>query len=237
MTKLFSFKGQATTKDYWHVVGIGGGALILLTVASCVAGVLVVSKTFWIVMEIVRYALLVFYTWVAGAASVKRCHDRNKSGWWMFVPYWNLRIMPFVKGARGANRYGQLVVALVAISFGTMTGCAKLLEVPEELERIDATFFYDPMSASLPSAHAVKLREQRHIRRVVIHSIDRMRNTDIYVRTGEDRWVHVKQFKGWIEGVTSVDIRVEGDAVRVIPKTHALGLIKKVEVFALPKPH
>ena len=141
------------------------------------------------------------------------------------------------KGTRGTNRYGQLVVALVAISFGTMTGCAKLLEVPEELERIDATFFYDPMSASLPSAHAVKLREQRHIRRVVIHSIDRMRNTDIYVRTGEDRWVHVKQFKGWIEGVTSVDIRAEGDAVRVIPKTHALGLIKKVEVFALPKPH
>ena len=59
-------------------------------------------------MNIVRYALLVFYAWAAGAVSVKRCHDLNKSGWWMFVPYWNLRILPFVKGTRGTNRYGQL---------------------------------------------------------------------------------------------------------------------------------
>ena len=108
MTKLLSFNGRATTKDYWHVVGIGGGTLILLTVASCFVEVLVVSKAFWIVMTIVRYALLGFYVWVAGAASAKRCHDLNKSGWWMFVPYWNLRILPFVKGTRGTNRYGQL---------------------------------------------------------------------------------------------------------------------------------
>ena len=33
MNELFTFKGRATSKTYWHVVGIGGVALLLLTAA------------------------------------------------------------------------------------------------------------------------------------------------------------------------------------------------------------
>ena len=38
-----------------------------------------------------------------------------------------------------------------------------------------------------------------------------------------------------IEGATRIKVRATGDAVRVIPKTHALGVITKVEVFAVPE--
>ena len=56
-------------------------------------------------------------------------------------------------------------------------------------------------------------------------------------RTGEDRWIHVKQIKGWIEDATAINIRARGDAVRVIPKADALRVIQDVEVFAVPKPN
>ena len=131
----------------------------------------------------------------------------------------------------------NLIIALIIVSLGTLTGCAIILEEQSELERVDATFFYDPTSASIPSAYVVELSEQRIIRRVIVHSLDRIRNTDIYVRSGKNRWVHAKQIKGWIEGATTVDIRAKGDAVRVIPKTDVLRVIQDIEVFAVPKPN
>ena len=134
-------------------------------------------------------------------------------------------------------QHGNLIIVLVMVSLGATIGCAIILEDQGELERVDATFFYDPTSASIPSAYAVELPEQRIIRQVIVHPIDRIRNTDIYVRTGEDRWIHVKQIKGWIEDATAINIRARGDAVRVIPKTDALRVIQDVEVFAVPKPN
>ena len=73
------------------------------------------------------------------------------------------------------------------------------------------------------------------IRRVVIHSLDRLRGTDVYVREGGDDWKLVKQIKGIISGVAPVSVRATGDAVRVVPKTDALGVITDVEVFGIPK--
>ena len=98
-------------------------------------------------------------------------------------------------------------------------------------------FYYDSHSASIPSAYSVKLPEHRLIRKVVIHSLNPIRGTDIYVRDGEDEWRLVKEVKGYIEGETPtpINVRATGDAVRVIPKTDALGAITKVEAFAVPE--
>ena len=128
-------------------------------------------------------------------------------------------------------------IALVMISSGTTIGCANLLKEQGELERVDAAFFHDPASASVFGAYSVELSEERIIRRIIVHSLDRIRNTDVYVRSGEDGWVHTKQIKGWIEGAATVDIRARGDAVRVIPKTYVMRVIKDIEVFAVPKPN
>ena len=43
------------------------------------------------------------------------------------------------------------------------------------------------------------------------------------------------EYKRHIEGATRVKVRVTGDAVRVIPKTFALGVITDLKVFAVPK--
>lgn len=131
-------------------------------------------------------------------------------------------------------QHEYFIIALIIVSLGISSGCAKILEGQSELERVDATFFYDPTSVSIPSAYAVELPEQRIIRKIIVHSLDRIRNTDIYVRSGKHRWIHAKQIKGWIKGATTVDIRAKGDAVRVIPKTDVLRVIQDIEVFAVP---
>lgn len=73
------------------------------------------------------------------------------------------------------------------------------------------------------------------IRQVIIHSLDPIRGTDIYVREKADEWKLVKQIKRRIHGETRINIRATGDAVRVIPKTDALGVITGVEIFAVRK--
>ena len=51
--------------------------------------------------------------WVGAATGVKRCHDRDKSGWFMLVGFipligglWLLVELGFLEGAPGPNRFG-----------------------------------------------------------------------------------------------------------------------------------
>ena len=132
-----------------------------------------------------------------------------------------------------ANRLSTL--AIVLVSLAQLGGSAFILEEPPELEAVEAIFYYDPHSASIPSAYSVELPERRMVRQVVIHSLDSIRGTDIYVREKEDRWRLVKEIKTMIDGATRINVRATGDAVRVVPKTDALGVITDVEVFAVPK--
>ena len=115
------------------------------------------------------------------------------------------------------------------------SGCAFIMEELPELEPVEAVFYYDPHSASIASAYSAKLPKRRLIRQVVIHSLDPIRGTDIYVRDGEDNWRIAKQVKRSIKGATRINLRATGDAVRVIPKTDTLGVITKVEVLAVPE--
>ena len=55
--------------------------------------------------------------WPMIAVSVKRCHDRDKSGWWcllMFIPIIGLIVLivtlGFTRGSDEANQYGQPVI-------------------------------------------------------------------------------------------------------------------------------
>ncbi len=121
---------------------------------------------------------------------------------------------------------------ILFISLGAICACAKILEGPEELERVEAEFFLVPTSSRLSTSYAVKFPEQRVIRRLVIHTLYPMRNTHVYVRVGENTWKIVKQVKGKIEGATAIDITARGDAVRI---TDPMGFIQNVEVFVVPK--
>lgn len=45
-------------------------------------------------------------TWIGLAAGIKRCHDLDRSGWWMFIPFVSAIYMHFFKGTEGINTYG-----------------------------------------------------------------------------------------------------------------------------------
>jgi uncharacterized membrane protein YhaH (DUF805 family) len=51
--------------------------------------------------------------WIGFAAGAKRCHDRDKSGWWQllwFLPVigwiWMFVVLGFLRGTVGPNRFG-----------------------------------------------------------------------------------------------------------------------------------
>jgi uncharacterized membrane protein YhaH (DUF805 family) len=53
---------------------------------------------------------------------VKRCHDRNKSGWWCLLllvpgigPLWALIDLGLLEGTRGSNRYGPDPLIQIAL--------------------------------------------------------------------------------------------------------------------------
>jgi uncharacterized membrane protein YhaH (DUF805 family) len=103
---LFSFEGRISRRVWWLW---GAAALIgmalYLTVVLRVAGVS--QQTTDLVVN-----LLLF--WPALAVSVKRWHDRDKSGWWALVAFvpvigwiWVLIENGLMRGTTGANRYGE----------------------------------------------------------------------------------------------------------------------------------
>jgi uncharacterized membrane protein YhaH (DUF805 family) len=40
------------------------------------------------------------------AQTVKRCHDRNNSGWWILIPFYNILLL-FLEGNPHQNTYGE----------------------------------------------------------------------------------------------------------------------------------
>lgn len=103
---LFGFRGRIGRRTWW-LWGVAAmlGLVIYFTVALRVAGA--PPK----VAEGVVNMLLV---WPALALSVKRWHDRGKSGWWVLVTLipvigwlWTVIECGFLKGTPGANRFGE----------------------------------------------------------------------------------------------------------------------------------
>ncbi|MCW3481803.1 DUF805 domain-containing protein [Neisseriaceae bacterium JH1-16] len=104
---LFSFNGRISRSSYW-VISLGVWFAIILMVLL-MAGAQ--SKGLSLVGVFGPVFLVGFI--ISISASVRRFHDRNKSGWWYligFVPligsWWLLIENGFLKGTAGPNRYG-----------------------------------------------------------------------------------------------------------------------------------
>ncbi len=126
-------------------------------------------------------------------------------------------------------------ICTILATMSCILGCAAIVGDTDSLEPVTAESFYDSHSAALPSAYTVKLPKRRMIRQIVIHTLDPIRGTDIYVRDGTDRWTLVKEVKMHIQGETAIKLFATGNAVRVVPKTLDFGVIKNLEVFAVPE--
>jgi uncharacterized membrane protein YhaH (DUF805 family) len=103
---FFSFDGRIGRRTWWlygvgAMLGLGVIGIALLRIAGF-------GET--TAQGVVNLVLL----WPALAVSVKRWHDRDKSGWWVLlnlVPVigqlWVLVENGMLRGTRGRNRYGD----------------------------------------------------------------------------------------------------------------------------------
>lgn len=114
---MFSFKGRIGRLTYWGIsfallaiefVGI----FILDTMDKAISGSSQSGSSDFIFLLLLIFTGFIF--WSLLAISVKRWHDRDKSGWWMLVGlipiiggWWVTIELGFLKGTEGANQYGE----------------------------------------------------------------------------------------------------------------------------------
>lgn len=101
---LFSFRGRISRKPYWLFF------LAMLVPVLIVAGIGAALEGIGMLLLVVGY---VFFIWTCLALSVKRWHDRGKSGWWVligFIPVigsiWAFVEVACLRGTVGSNAFG-----------------------------------------------------------------------------------------------------------------------------------
>jgi uncharacterized membrane protein YhaH (DUF805 family) len=106
---LFSFEGRIPRSTYWLWYCLPYVVIYLLTVLiDIAAGTYNASEGIGVVSGL--FVLLALYPSIAVA--VKRCHDRDRSGWFLLVGIiplvnlWVLVELGFLRGTVGPNRYG-----------------------------------------------------------------------------------------------------------------------------------
>ena len=102
---LLSFDGRINRAKFW--VGIAAIWVVLWLIAIVAAAAN--SSILWTIF----FLLTLLVIWPSLALSIKRWHDRGKSGWWIligFVPLigglWALIETGFLPGTPGTNEYG-----------------------------------------------------------------------------------------------------------------------------------
>ena len=116
---LFQFDGRINRAKFW--VGTVATVVIYIVFATViVVGFAIDSAFVWVIIVIAAVALYVALIWMAFAISIKRWHDRGKSGWWIFIAFipliggiWALIETGFLQGDRGDNQYGPDPLATV----------------------------------------------------------------------------------------------------------------------------
>jgi uncharacterized membrane protein YhaH (DUF805 family) len=117
MNLLFSFQGRVNRARFWLVhlgiivveiaifVIVGGAAMMADPEAAMAA-----SRS---TTSLLTLVLFVPIFWISLAVTVKRYHDRNKSGWWIFIVFvpligaiWYFIEVGFLPGTSGPNTYG-----------------------------------------------------------------------------------------------------------------------------------
>jgi uncharacterized membrane protein YhaH (DUF805 family) len=108
--KLFSFDGRIGRKTFWQL------SLLMFVVNLVIyIPVFVVngSDGLQIVLAVAAIAIYLVMTVAGLATTVKRLHDRGRSGWFYFIsliplvgPIWLLIEVGFLEGRPGDNRYG-----------------------------------------------------------------------------------------------------------------------------------
>lgn len=114
---LFLFKGRINRAKYWLIQ-----LLVFVTVFSLfILGLSTVGSSNEPLIgsdtdvgRVVIFILFsIIFTWINLAIRIKRWHDRDRSGWWIFIeaipfigPIWAFVELGCLKGTYGKNRFG-----------------------------------------------------------------------------------------------------------------------------------
>jgi uncharacterized membrane protein YhaH (DUF805 family) len=102
---LFAFDGRINRAKFWlGLVSVWVALIIFGGIARATN-----SSFGWLLFAIVYVGVI----WVGLAVSIKRWHDRDKSGWWVLIglipiigALWALIETGFLEGTDGPNQYG-----------------------------------------------------------------------------------------------------------------------------------
>ena len=104
---LFSFRGRANRSQFW---------LMVLVTLPFIAVAAIINRHLGYEFDSLAgpgCVILLPTLWPSFAVTIRRWHDRNKSGWWLlinFIPLvggiWSLVENGFLGGTPGANRFG-----------------------------------------------------------------------------------------------------------------------------------
>lgn len=116
----FSFDMRINRKVYW-LKGILLLFLVQIAVQLAAAEIGIAAMAalgsesigLMIIFVILGVPYLVFVFWSSLAVGVKRCHDRDRSGWFLLIglipligAIWLIVELAFLKGTSGENRFG-----------------------------------------------------------------------------------------------------------------------------------
>lgn len=96
-----NFKGRARRKQYWYYCLVNAIILTVLKIVDTTYGLTIGVGHFGLLYSI--YTLVFLLPGIAVA--VRRMHDVGKSGWCMFIPFYNI-VLGCTQGEKGYNEYG-----------------------------------------------------------------------------------------------------------------------------------
>ena len=109
---LFSYQGRVRRLHFWlGLIGAGIVFCVLYGILFSMSGYASGSPNGLVIALMLAVDLVWLY--VALAIEVKRCHDRDKSGWFVLIglipiigAIWLLVELGFLDGTQGPNRFG-----------------------------------------------------------------------------------------------------------------------------------
>jgi len=113
--KLFGFQGRMGRRQYWgDAIAINVVFILTLVLIVMIARAREVPEgAIDGLTGVLLFAALLFYVWTGICVTAKRCHDRNRSGWYQLmgiIPIFGwigmLIELGFAAGTKGDNRFG-----------------------------------------------------------------------------------------------------------------------------------
>ncbi len=106
---LFSTRGRITRSDYWLRF-----VLPYFVIFVVISYIDLTAGTYYDKLDVgllsLLFALAALYPWIA--VGIKRCHDRNRTGWFLLigliplVSIWLVVELGFLRGTVGQNQFG-----------------------------------------------------------------------------------------------------------------------------------